>query len=203
MTSRGTDRGFTLVELLVALSLASFVIATLASVFGFARKVADTTGGNARDLDQIVLFDRVLSGALANVISSNQEPYGIRGSSDSLSIVTVPPRPLLSSSVANLTVRPDSDGNGLMALWRFEGNLERGVEHRLIDPIWRLRFKYLGHDGAWHDEWTDPGQEPILVRMLLERADYGRLTMRFELPVRSVAHAGCAIKPRPRVCGGP
>lgn len=180
---RGAARGFTLLELMLALSLTALLLTLLsAGVYGVVRDWDNNQEGLDATLDQTVAMlqiERALQGAVAH---SYQDPDTLgrfiffRGESDRLSWVS--------------TVSPQR-GAGLTA-WRLESGPRDGVRLRLApafsdDPGQRLQaarersllpgytagFRYLFEQGdgerVWRDTWDGEQRQalPLAVHVLL------------------------------------
>jgi general secretion pathway protein J len=165
-------RGFTLVELVLALSIAA---AVLVIVFGGLRVGLAAWGkGEARAarLDHargvLVLLERTLDGAFPYhfVPAEQREPRILfDGRPDRVTFATLTPPFPASVPIAFTAVSLSSEGTGLTLRQQVLPNplaLDR-LAPVLVDPeTTAVRFRYLGEEpGAWQDEWDMSREETI------------------------------------------
>jgi len=178
--SRRRERGFTLIELVLALSILAVMLAVL---FGSLRvglrawqrgEERAETLQHARSMTQIL--EQALGGAYAfqGVVDQNSQPQIIfKGAADRLSFVTVSPPmpfpvPIAFTSVTLLMEAGTSPGLAIRekALPNFQPFEE--VAPSLVDPsITAIRFRYLRDEGSWEEAW-DAGEDRGLPRAVEE-----------------------------------
>jgi len=181
MTGRG---GFTLVEMLVVLTLLGLLLAGLSGVIGFGGRALDRTVAAGTDSQRMESVHRFLRGALS---AAGEGAYGdapaLQGDADSLSVVTALPPHLATGGRAQLAVRvarDDAGGTALEAAWR--PDLPRpsqkipAVASTLADGLASARLAYFGRDAAdaapaWHDAWPAADRLPDLVRLTVVAGD--------------------------------
>jgi len=177
MMTRADERGFTLVEMLVALVVLSFVIAGLAQGLHFgmtAWSVQTTTIARDSALDTT---DRTLRRLLAGM-EPGEDPHhpAISGTADALAFIAELPAnaPIAPMRLADirLAVRP---GAGLVLRWSPELHTQwtRPPTPRvtpLLAGVTAIGFAYYGAEGrapaGWHDSWTG-NVPPALIRIHL------------------------------------
>jgi len=200
LRGKGRVRGFSLIEVVLALSIAA---AVLVIVFGGLRVgLAAWSKAEARAarIDHargvLVLLERALDGAFPyRLVAPEQRGARILfdGRPDRVTFATLaPPFPAgvpiaftavsLSSEAPGLTLRQQVLPNALA--------LDRTAPV-LVDPETAgMRFRYLGEQpGAWQDEW-DMGREETIPRAveitLLGRAGEGAAQV-LTVPIRAAA----------------
>ena len=184
--------GFTLLEILVAITLTSVL---LTSIYGVFSTTSDAQArveqrGEALHLARVLIarLDRELLGlALENL---NQQAALSGGKND----LSEPYLELLSNSgshqngLVKISYRLGPDSDGKPTLWRTEqiaNSPDKGNEEFLAHGIEELTFTFFdGRD--WREDWnTLTGGRPKLVRATLkmaEAADMSPLTGTFDLP---------------------
>jgi prepilin-type N-terminal cleavage/methylation domain-containing protein len=195
------DSGFTVVELLIALSIISLVMVTLFSALGYARLVLIAGQDTRRQIDDIALLRRLLVEALTQITHSDNGP-SIAGSDRTLVAVISAPR-LLSflAPPVRFSLQPDPDHTGLVASWNSDSMPTTAINHRIIEPERTVRFSYFKPSIGWLDFWNDPLQLPLAVRVAMGRDPESTGEVELELPVRALTAAICATQPRAPSCG--
>ncbi len=189
--SRNT--GFTLLEVLVAITLASLLLTSIYGVFSVTATVKEQVEkqGAALHLGRVLIarLDRELLGlALENL---NKRP-AIAGGKNPLD---EPFLELVTNSggsaqpgMRQIRYRLGPDQNDQLTLWRAEkslNNLTPATEEKLAQGITALTFSF--YDGQdWRDQWDSLNNgRPILVRAELEFLDLDDktpLSSIFDLP---------------------
>ena len=160
--------GFTLLELMVSLSVGSLVIATAATLLFGLRDVATQVDRVSTQAAHNTNARRVFRGLLANVDVGQREP--VQGSSDEVRIDThCRFRTLwLVACRARLRVAPASDGVRVSATLelleadpadQFQGGLTKAdsVTLTLWEGLSRAKFIYLvdaARGGTWAEAWN-------------------------------------------------
>ena len=175
MTRRGCGvRGFTLVELILALGIAAAVL--VITLGGLRVGLAAWNKGEARSaqLDHarsvVLLLERALDGAFPYGFTpeERQQPRILfDGRPDRLTFATLSPPFPAPAPIAFTAVSFSSEPAGLTLRQQALPNrvaLDR-LAPILVDRETRaVRFRYLGEEpGAWQDEW-DMGQEETVPR---------------------------------------
>ena len=167
------DRGFTLVEILLALSIGA---ALLVIMFGGLRAGLSAWGrGEARAM--ALEHGRSLAQVLGQAVTGTypyrgkliqDTPAGILfdGHPDRLTFVTVSAPIAAPVPIAFTAVTVSRDDQGLamrqLALPNFE-RLDRVAPALVDSSVIEVRFRYLGTDQAWKDRW-DMSKEDTLPR---------------------------------------
>jgi general secretion pathway protein J len=192
-------RGFTLLELLLALGIAATVLVIL---FGGLRVgLAAWARGEERaaTLDHarsvVVLLERPLAAAFPYRLAPDGQ-QGERilfdGQPDRLTFVTRSPAFPIGAPIAFTAVSLSADGPGLAVRQQPMPNrlaLSR-IQPVLVDPeTTALRFRYLGQEpGAWQDEWDTAKEErlPRAVEITLATRSGARSVLQMlTLPIRA------------------
>jgi general secretion pathway protein J len=180
----GRSDGFTLVELLVAITLIALLTAGLYQAFGIGTRAARTVSANIDRPAQIAvaydLMQRALTAAEPLPISADptQPALNFDGEPDALSFVAVPPAYLAVGGfqLLHLGLEPGNAGSRLIVSWQ---GVARGPiasqpamlqPSILIDKIRSIAFGYYGVPGpkqsaAWLDRWRGRDSLPQLIRL--------------------------------------
>ncbi|MGH7368920.1 MAG: PulJ/GspJ family protein [Candidatus Rokuibacteriota bacterium] len=165
-------RGFTLVELVLALGIAAVVL--VIALAGLRVGLAAWSKGEGRTakLDHarsvVILLERALDGAFPYRLAAErqQEPRILfEGRADRLTFATLSPPFPAAAPIAFTAVSFSSETTGLTL--RQQVLPDRVAMDRLapilVDPATRAaRFRYLGEEpGAWRDEWDMRREEAM------------------------------------------
>ena len=204
MNRKSSESGFSLVELLIALSILGLVIAALASTFGFAQRVFDIMNGAASQLDDITLTRRLLADALGQLASNGlaDQPSGFQGGRDGFSIFVLGPRILSSAGPMTLKVEAVQDG-GLAVSWQNETEDGDRTEflRRVVARDYHVRLSYYSKATGWTGAWNASDEEPLLLRVLFARKGSEEIELALTLPIRRVRPALCATRAAVKACG--
>ncbi len=215
-----TQSGFTLIELVVAVTLLAIMMTLLYSGLAFAlrswdagdangRRVADRRIGEnflRRELTELfpmrwkdaLTLRLALEGKADSLRFTSSRPAGI--ASGGLSLVGLEVEADTARRVHHLVMRramPDDDAKDF-------GPLERAERILLLENIDSVRFGYFGAENDftephWEDTWKYPGRVPLLVRLRIKDADGTQLP---EMVVRIALseEAGCLENAFQRGC---
>jgi type II secretory pathway component PulJ len=194
------DVGFTVVEILVALSIIGLVAVTLISTLDYGRNALTAIQSDGHRLEQIALLRRVLAEALAQVTPAASARAPISGNDRTLIVMTSAPR-LLSflNSPVRFALGPGAGGDGLSASWDADSN-PNSVDHRIVSSDYSVRFSYLAAEAAWTHVWADQTRAPSAIRAELRRAQGIGKGVELIFPVRVLASSVCAVEPRAAPC---
>ncbi|HEY1505073.1 MAG TPA: prepilin-type N-terminal cleavage/methylation domain-containing protein [Stellaceae bacterium] len=183
--------GFTLVELLVAITLIALLTVGLYQAFGIGTRAAGAIGENIDRSAQIALtydfMERAFSAAEplpTATDSSSDTTIDFDGESQALSFVAVPPAYLAIGGFQRLRLglEPGKNGSRLIVTWT---GIARGsavpqatmlLPSILIDQLRSVAFAYFGVAGpqqkaAWLDRWSERNALPQLIRLRLTFAN--------------------------------
>jgi general secretion pathway protein J len=180
--------GFTLVELLVAITLIALLTVGLYQAFGIGTRAASTVSANIDRPAQIALaydfMQRAFTGAEPLRTASDAPQVIFDGERQTLSFVALPPAYLSIGGfqLLRLGLEPGKDGARLVMTWEgaARGPImpqpERLQPSILVDQVRNLAFAYFGAPGpkqqpAWLDRWSERDALPQLIRMRLTLAN--------------------------------
>lgn len=181
------SRGFTLLELLIGLTLFGFVLALLLGGFRLASTSWDAVASRSEATANIQLgynFMRRLLSQLQPLHwkKAMNQPMAFKGERTSLQAVAALPNQQSSGGlqVIELAVQTDEQSQGLFHLVlrhaplrrdseQFIGGLDNAKEgHIILDGLTAVEFNYFGPEKVddpprWLDHWSNPQQLPQLI----------------------------------------
>jgi general secretion pathway protein J len=189
---RTATAGFTLVELLVAVTLVAVLTVALFGGLRFATRSTDAVGKRIDRTAQLALayefMERELGDAQALPASSSapDAPVDFDGEAEGLSFVALPPGELGLGGFHWLHVALEGTGPARRLIVSWEA-LARGPEAEaasisaprpsiLLDGVKDVAFAYFGVQDpnrplAWGDRWTERRALPQLIRLRVTLAD--------------------------------
>jgi general secretion pathway protein J len=180
------NSGFTLVEMLVALGLLSFMSLLILSALRLGGLSATRLDHHARAIDETAaaqdLLRQLISQAYPAVLrhADGNVEISFRGASDNLEI-SAPIPPSLGPG-GYYRVRLALVQSAIAMAWHVERNRPERLaqvgalaQEPLLGHVERLRFAYYGarkgsEVPAWHSEWAGEMAPPRLVRVEVERS---------------------------------
>lgn len=194
MTARlrkpGMAEGFTLVELLVAVSLVALLSVLLFGGLRFAMRAADAVDSRVDHAAQIALAYDFMQSELTDARplptapDSTPSPVNFDGEPDALSFVTVPPATVALGGFQLLHVATEGEGQNrrLIVSWQQvpRGPVATGPSmlqpSLLLDRVRSVEFAYFGvaepnHPPEWINHWTGRRGLPQLVRLRVAMND--------------------------------
>ena len=180
---RARAQGFTLVELLVAITLLSLLTVMLFGGFRFGTRAAGAVGARIDQSAQIAQVYDFMQNALtdARIIANAGNALAapdFEGRADEISFVTVPPAYLALGGFHRLTIALAGDGraNRLMLSWQqfprgsLTGEPVTLQPSILLDKVAKVEFAYFGVAEAnrapeWQDRWVGRAELPQLIRL--------------------------------------
>lgn len=193
------NRGFTLLELLVALSIFGLVSVMAFSGLDAALSARESTERQAERLIQLHKAFNLMREDFEQAVNRPvRDQLGDRDDKSALvafegAVVFTRggrPNPLnLPRSSLDRVGWGLKDGKLMRSRWRsLDQPMEPEVgEYDLLDKVKRLQFRYLAADKRWIEQWppvnqTNPQGLPHAVEVTLELEDLGSLTRIFVLP---------------------
>jgi general secretion pathway protein J len=203
MKSCCDERGFTLVELLVALSVLGLVLVTLASVFDAAHRMFFAAGQSARELEELALVRRLLTDSLGQLTGVPGEGAALAGDDRSLTVFAPAPRVLAHAAPVLLDLAPNSDQRGLLASWSAEPSKgsSSSPARRIVVRERQVRFAYFSLDAGWLASWSDPARAPGLVRVTVGEGGTETASTELVFETRLLARTSCGSRSAGRLCG--
>ncbi len=193
---RAAERGFTLVELLVALTLVGLISVVLFGGLRFGTRAWEAGDRRAVQLAQVQAVQALLRRRIAQAQRPELEDAVVVetravfvGESDTLQFfAAVPSRAVVGGIYAfDLAAIDDNEGVRLELTWRLHraddeaepGEIPeagRGGRRVLIDGLARARFRYFGapapgQSADWRDDWNADAGLPELVAIEAEFPD--------------------------------
>jgi general secretion pathway protein J len=214
------ESGFTLVELLVALTLLAFVSVLIFGALRFGIRAWDQSEQVAVQVDDVsvaqALLRRLIGEAYPMFIPDPARPrLDFDGGSDRLSLLAPLPDALESGGMARFTLfaRERKGRSEIDIAWRPElmRDGDAGADPReetLLAGIARLEIAYFGSARpgdapAWHDRWTERAVLPALVRVHVAFAEGDRRVWPdLVVAPHLTVDQGCLYDPVTRHCRG-
>lgn len=163
--NRREPRGFTMVELLVALAIAGLLALTAHGLFAAAIEQARRVAGARSGLDRRENAGRWLAQAVESLGVGKDDPGPFIGTRDALEFSTRLPAPYGWHEENRVSIRQEDD--------RLVGRLVSGAEIVLADSIAAVEFDYLverGESAPWLGGWTSSVNPPLAIRVRVRRA---------------------------------
>ena len=178
-----SQRGFTLIEVLIAMTLLSMMVVLL---FGSLKICADSwEKGESKitDVNEVAVvynfFQRHLSVAkpLWNDLSDEEKTFSFQGKAQSLQFVSAFPASAGRSGLQLFSIELQKEDNEqvinvtITPFFRVaEGEEWHKEEVSLVRHVSDFNLAYFGSDdgvseGTWQDEWLDKGVQPRLVKI--------------------------------------
>ena len=186
MARRDGEAGFTLLELLVVMTLCALVLVIVTQGLQYAGRVRSRLHMAAERHDEVIgvqrLIVRLIAGALPTFQSSlySDRTLAFEGLPDAMTVVGWLPDSLGQgmAGVQRLYVSSDASGTSLFLSWRLDlppsSNELAPAEQRLrlLSGVQRFSILYYGRDSraltaSWHTTWVNETHLPDEVRIEL------------------------------------
>lgn len=179
-----TSRGFTLLELLIAMSLLGLIFAAVTGGLRFGTTAWQRTADRLSQSDDMQLTYQILRRQISTSVTlyedtgPGQEEVSFSGRRDRLSFIGPAPARAMAPGLFRLTLslEPDAGAQALTLRWQ---RVEKAVAKAgpdNVEPVLRgvrsIQFSYFGHVGndrrpRWVNEWRDRDRAPTLVRIAI------------------------------------
>lgn len=210
--------GFTLLELLIAMTLVSLLSVLLLGGLHMGTRVWERSADVADEMDEV----RAARGFLRNTISQaypalKKNPVqgfyvlDFAGSASEVRFLAPMPQAVNAGGFARLTIKvqPGGTGQQLVALWEPEFAADAALDRTvvLLDGLSNAGFQYFGgaagQPDGWSDSWTPTTIMPKLVRLNVRFTQDGRRIWQdlVVAPAISVS-ADCIYDPSTQGCAG-
>jgi general secretion pathway protein J len=184
---RGSTAGFTLVEMLVALTLIGLLSAGLFGGLRLGARAWEAGGERIAETNDTESARTFLRKRMAQTQSltyfsrSSEDAFAFRGERDRLRFAAPWPQHLGGIGIYVFELGPADDGRGLQLDWmlyRPNGpvavNESREHPRRLFNDAEDVHFRYYGRvegedDPRWHDTWRDTERLPRVIEMALRQ----------------------------------
>jgi prepilin-type N-terminal cleavage/methylation domain-containing protein len=162
------QRGFTLIEVLVALTIGAVVVLLAHQLFGAVAERGRTLTGARMALDRAANARRWLDATFLSLDVGTDGASGFEGRPDHAGFTAwlLAPDGWFERCQVTLGVEQG----------RLRAFVTPGTSIALMDSITDVAFDYLLEPGAesrWVREWVSPVSAPVAVRMRVERAGCG------------------------------
>lgn len=191
LLNRHRSRGFTLLELVIAMSLLGLIFAALTGGLRFGTQAWQKTAERLSQSDDLQLVYRTLRRQISTSLNapgdliSEQQEGSFEGHRDQLSFVGAAPAQAMNPGLFRLqfVLVPDEIGQALALRWDRLENTAIKPDAENIEPLLRglrsIQFSYFGKlrnddPGRWMNEWRDNEGLPGLVRITVEFVDRRR-----------------------------
>jgi general secretion pathway protein J len=185
-------RGFTLLELLIAMSLMGLIFAAMTGGLRFGTQAWRTTAERLSQSDDLQLVYRTLRRQISASLNlpgdliESRKKGSFEGLRDELSFIGAAPALAMNPGLFHLkfVLVPDKVGQALALRWERLENKPITTDSDNIETVLRglqsVQFSYYGvgddDDRArWVDEWRDRENPPRLVRITFIFADSDRM----------------------------
>jgi general secretion pathway protein J len=183
--------GFTLLELLIAMSLLGLIFAALAGGLRFGTTAWQAGSVHLAENEELQLVHRVLRRQISGVLNTNVARRGTRrtgpleGFRDRVHFIGLAPAEAMTPGLYRLTLalEPDGRGQALSLAWQSVGGDEAAAGRTGSEPLLRgvasIRLRYFGDprgggSPSWVDEWKDIKEIPLVVRITVGFSDRSR-----------------------------
>jgi general secretion pathway protein J len=208
------EGGFTLVELLVSLTLLGMLSLVLLGGLHFGRSVWQASETKTAAVDRIRAFQAAFASELQRAYPEIDETNASEGSKvkfdgekDHLTFLT--PSPTNSGILVKTKLQQQLSGVGLHLVELRQAELARAGGESLVDAhlpvITSVRLSYFGsvkdnEAPDWHESWSSQGKLPDLVRMQVIFADHRFSWPDLVVKPRIEADVTCTFDPLARAC---
>ncbi len=167
-------RGFTLVEVLIALALFGLMLGMIFTVLTLGARTWEAAGPRAEALDGRLVLERFLTrrlgGALIRPDRRNRPSFS--GTSRQLEFIAFPPLVIGMKGPQRFRLFQD-DGRLRVQILTLDGEMPDGEgklrDLVLLERVKELRLRYYG-EGEWRADWTER-KLPRLVEVTVETED--------------------------------
>jgi general secretion pathway protein J len=214
-----TQRGFTLIEMLVALVLLAAMMSLLYSGVNFGLRSWDAADVNGRRTADRRIGENFLRRELTQLFPMRfKDPmtlkFAFSGEREQLRFVSSRPAGVTQGGLSLVGIDvEEGDGRTRNLVMRRAmpddaakdfGPLDAAKPTVLLEGIDAVAFSYFGSendftDPQWYDTWTFEGHIPALVRISMRSAD-GSLLPAMTVHVELSEEAGCLENTYQRVC---
>ncbi|HSS29036.1 MAG TPA: prepilin-type N-terminal cleavage/methylation domain-containing protein [Usitatibacter sp.] len=214
-----TQRGFTLIEMLIALVLLAAMMSLLYSGVNFGLRSWDAADVNGRRTADRRIGENFLRRELTQLFPMRfKDPmtlkFAFSGEREQLRFVSSRPAGVTQGGLSLVGIDvEEGDGRTRNLVMRRAmpddaakdfGPLDAAKPTVLLEGIDAVAFSYFGSendftDPQWYDTWTFDGHIPALVRISMRAAD-GSLLPAMTVHVELSEEAGCLENTYQRVC---
>lgn len=209
-------RGFTLIELMIALTLLGLLAMALSGGFRFGLRAWERGQAHATADDEIRVAQSTLRRELQRSYpyflgdANGHAHVDFRGTADSLVFLGPPPAALVDGGWARIAVQSELHNGKQDLVVSVQPELAASSPERehLLDGAQSIAFAFYGKYGEenvprWHERWEDGAVLPQLVRLDVAFPDGDpRHWLDFVVAPRVSVDVACAFDPLTRYCRG-
>ncbi len=189
----GNDQGFTLLELLMAVTLVAVIVLITAGAMRLGSRAVSASEKRIEVLERYRASLYIVDAQIQSQVPLTTEDDGVkknqfRGDSRRMSFTTNYSIWSGTRGYVAVTYRVESGGPGTLALYASEqtSGMENKKEAKLFDYCSDIHFDYyfkgVEDEGQWTDQWTDEYAIPEKVRLSLA---FGKKKIALVIPVRA------------------
>lgn len=214
------EAGFTLLELLVAMTLLGLLMVLIFGGLRFGARVWERSAVHTSGTDDVriaqTLIRREIEGAYPYLLAGNgiQPHIDFEGSAEGLTFLAPLPNAVLPAGRARVKLFAVTDGGSSRLVVQMRPELAAGDDEKtseedtLLAGLSAVRFSYFGSERpgeapSWHDSWYGAMRLPALVRFEVTFAKGDtRLWPELVVAPRIAADVGCVYDPLTKFCQG-
>jgi len=193
MNVRGRQKGFTLLELLISITMIGLIMLI---VTGAMRLSYRSVSSGEKRIDQLERL-RMTAGIIAAQVQSSlplklegdiEPKNSLSGQSDTLDLATNYSLWKGQSGyvLATYSIAPNPDGTQALSISEHTVGVEDMHQTELMSGFDEMRFSYYAKgvadsQGSWNDAWTDETLSPEKIRLVMKK---GGRDMSITIPLR-------------------
>jgi len=175
---KSSGQGFTLVELLVAMTVLAFLTVLLFGSLRFGARAWERGSSNSSGMQEVRQVQGVLRRELEQAYplydASGARRIAFSGDAAGVHLLAPAPRALIGAGLARIAFERRRNGTTFDLVMRAAPELAAGgdgaFEQALMRNLAAVRFSYFGAETAgaapvWRDRWAAPLAMPQLVRV--------------------------------------
>ncbi len=183
------QQGFTLLEILIGISLLGVMMVMLFSSIRMGARVWDAGETRVSEFDQILIIQNFLRDQLVRArpvfddFSDEENEFAFNGTANSLRFVSMLPASAGRGGLHlyELLIEENNGEKNLILKLKpfypiFDEEESKIEDIRLLNRVDTIELSYFGVDpefstnddeGEWHDEWKEQDQMPQLVKLII------------------------------------
>ena len=182
MSMRGRQKGFTLLELLISITMIGLIVLI---VGGAMRLSYRSVSSGEKRIDQLerlrmtvgIITAQVQSGIPLTLDQDTEPKNSLSGQSDRLELATNYSlwKGQAGYVLATYSIAPGTDGKQALSISEHTVGLEDAHQAELLSGCEEMRFSYYAKgaaesESAWQDAWTDESLLPEKVRLAIKKS---------------------------------
>jgi general secretion pathway protein J len=210
--TRANTEGFTLVELLVTVTLLSLLLVVLFGGLRFGVRAWDGAQAHGVRTDELRVVQDLLRREIEQAYPAldSADPLhpviDFHGGPDSMTFLAPAPQAEASAGRARITIVAERRGGGLQLVMRAAPELATGGEGAwsapLLHNIASAQFSFF-NGSVWRSDWSDATAMPVLIRIHMTFGPRdGRNWPDLIVAPRIAFNAGCVYDPGTHHCQG-